>query len=121
MSSFAYEHDQTPAASLSGADAQVTQGFEAQMPMDSNVEGEFERFPWESTPEFVPEPSGGVFPPISGSSVVTILHTRVKEVAQEYVVRMESQLPANVRDSFVRGSGMFDFDSPDEGPDDLLT
>jgi hypothetical protein len=121
MSSFAYEVDQTFTPPRGEGDVQATHGFEAQMPMESNVEGDFTSFPWEATPDFIPQPSGGVFPLFAGGSVVTVLHVRVQEAAQEYVARIESQLPENVRESFVRGAGMFDFDTPDEDLDDLLT
>ena len=121
MSSFAYEADQTFEPALAEGDGQATQGFEAQMPMESNVDGEFTSFPWEATPDFIPQPSGGVFPLFAGGSVVTVLHRRVQEAAQEYVARVEPQLPEHVRESFVRGAGMFDFETPDEDMDDLLT
>ena len=92
------------------------------MPMESNVEGDFTSFPWEATPDFEPGQSVGVFPPISGGSFVTVvLHARVQEAARAYITRVEAQLPDNVRESFVRGAGMFDFESPPEGLDDLLT
>ena len=120
MSSFSYERSQTADVVLTEGDVQATQGFEAQMPMESNVDDEFTSFPWEATPDFIPSASTGVFPPIAGS-FVTVLHVRVQEAAQEYVARTESQLPEPVRESFVRGVGMFDFDSPDEGTDDLLS
>jgi hypothetical protein len=127
MRSFTYESSSASAQEAAN-ETWATQDFDPGMPMENNVNNEFTQYPWEATPDQVPDggvtaairSSSGVFP--WEHSVVTVLQARVQEVAADYVARVQDKLPDGVRDNFVRGAGMFDFPTPldDADLDELL-
>ena len=118
MSSFAYE-TRASAAAVEGSWAQAAR---TKLPIEgSRMASEFTQYPWEATPDVEELPfsvrTGSTAP--RGVTIVAESHKQVQRVTRQYVERIAPRLPDTVRDSFLRGAGMFDFESPADLDDHL--
>jgi hypothetical protein len=97
----------------------ATQDFEVDLPMDNDDMRQFPQYPWEATPDFGLEPPAFFSPIANAVVIVSAPQRRTQEVAREYVLRVQAQLPPEVRHSFAQGAGMFDFPAPPDLDDHL--
>lgn len=89
-------------------------------PISSIMEDSIDRLPWEATPPFETEASGGASP-WDNCQFVTPSPSSQQRAVQRYLRDVAPRLPDDVREGFVRGAGRFDAPaSEDDGLDDLF-
>jgi len=117
VSDFQYEPSAATVVSDLPNEGWATSDFEASRSIEGDVN--IPQYPWEVTPNFLPEPSVMVTP-FANVLIITAPQGRAQEAAHEYVQRIQSQLPERVRASFTNGTGMFDFPAPPDIDDHLV-
>lgn len=116
MDEFLYQASAATAEKAIPSEVWATKDFEAGLPMEDDLN--ISQYPWETTPDFISEPQS-VVSPLANAVIITVPQRRVQEAARDYVLRIQQQLPGEVRDSFTRGTGMFDFPAPPDIDDQL--
>lgn len=117
LSDFQYESSAATVDSDIPNEGWATSDFKT----DPSIEDEMNisQYPWEVTPDFLPEPSAMVTP-FANVLIITAPQSRAQEAAQEYVERVQARLPDRLRESFTNGTGMFSFPAPPDIDGQLL-